>query len=77
MIKNFHFSNEWKVVSMAPQSWEDQSWGDVHPPINLNLIFSYILAMASRLNTLYGLKTLHVQSSRHVCYEILPVGTLC
>ena len=31
--------------------------GGVHPPINLEVFFSDILATASRLNTLYGLTT--------------------
>ena len=42
---------ERKVVSVAPQI----SRG----------VFSDILATASRLNTLYGIGTLYVQSSRH------------
>ena len=45
---------------MAPQR------GGVHPPINLEVFFTHILATATRLNTSYGLKTLHAQSSRHV-----------
>ena len=40
--------------------------GGVHPPINLEVFFTHILATASRLNTSYGLETLHTQSSRHV-----------
>ena len=60
MVKIFHFSDEWKVVSVAPQR------GDVHPPINLEVFFTHILATASRLNTSYGFETLHAQSSRHV-----------
>ena len=53
MVKIFHFSDEWKMVS-------------VEPSINLEVFFSDILATASRLNTYYGLETLHAQSSRHV-----------
>ena len=37
-----------------------------HPPINLEVFFTHILATATRLNTSYGLETLHAQSSRHV-----------
>ena len=40
--------------------------GGVHRPYKSRGVFTDILATASRLNTLYGLKTLHVQSSRHV-----------
>jgi len=40
--------------------------GGVHPPINLEVFFTHILATATRLNTSYGLETLHAQSSRHV-----------
>ena len=40
--------------------------GGVHPPINLEVFFTHILATATRLNTLYGLETLHSQLSRHV-----------
>ena len=36
------------------------------PSINPEVFFSDILATASRSNTLYGLETLYVQSSRHV-----------
>ena len=36
------------------------------PPINLEVFFTHILATATRLNTSYGLETLHAQSSRHV-----------
>ena len=60
MVKIFHFSDEWKVVSVAPQR------GGVHPPINLEVFFTHILATATRLNTSYGLETLHAQLSRHV-----------
>ena len=35
--------------------------GGCTPPINLEVFFSDILATASRLNTSYGLETLHVQ----------------
>ena len=49
MVKIFHFSDEWKVVSVAPQR------GDVH--INLEVFFTHILATATRLNTSYGLET--------------------
>ena len=45
LVKIFHFSDEWKVVSMAPPWGGHKSWG----------IYSDILAMASRLNTLYEL----------------------
>ena len=38
-------------------------WYTPHKSIG---IFTHILATASRLNTLYGLETLHAQSSRHV-----------
>ena len=61
MVEIFHFSDDWKVVPVAPQSG-----GGVHSPINLEVFFSDILATATRLNTLYGLETLHAQSSRHV-----------
>ena len=54
MVKIFHFSDERKVVSVYT------------PPINLEVFFTHILATATRLNTLYGLETLHAQSSRHV-----------
>merc|ERR1719494_345118 len=61
MVKIFHLSDEWKVVSVAPQR------GGVHPPsINLEVFFTHILATASRSNTSYCLETLHAQSSRHV-----------
>jgi len=40
--------------------------GGVHPPINLEVFFTHILATATRLNTSYGLETLHAQLSRHV-----------
>ena len=60
MVKIFHFSDEWKVVSVAPQR------GGVHPPINLEVFFTHILATATRLNTSYGLEILHAQLSRHV-----------
>ena len=50
MIKFFHFSDKWKVVSVAPQK------GLCTPHKSCN-IFSEILATASRLNTLYGLET--------------------
>ena len=43
IVKIFHFSDEWKVVSVAPK--------------NLEMFFSDILATASRSNTLYGLET--------------------
>ena len=36
------------------------------PPINLEVFFTHILATATRLNTSYGLETLHAQLSRHV-----------
>ena len=36
------------------------------PPINLEVFFSDILATASRLNILYGLGNLFIQSSRYV-----------
>ena len=55
MVKNFHFSDEWKVVSVAPQR------GGVQPPINLEVFFTHILATASRLNTSHGLENLHHQ----------------
>ena len=51
MIKIFHFSDEWKVVSVAPQR------GMYTPPINSEVFFIDILAMASALNTLFGLET--------------------
>ena len=51
MVKIFHFSDEWKVVSVAPLE------GGVHPFINLEVFFSDILATATKLNTLYGLET--------------------
>ena len=61
MVKIFHISDEWKVVSVAPQR------GGAHtPPINLEVVFTHILAAATRLNTSYGLETLHAQLSRHV-----------
>ena len=60
MIKIFDLSDEWMVVSVAPQR------GGVHPRINLEVFFTHILATASRLNTSYGLETLYAQSSRHV-----------
>ena len=60
MFKIFHFSDEWKVVSVAPQR------GGCTPPINLEVFFTHILATATRLNTSYGLETLQAQLSRHV-----------
>jgi len=59
MVKIFHFSDEWKVVSVAPRR-------GVYIPHKSRSVFSDILATASRLNTLYGLETWNVQSSRHV-----------
>ena len=67
MVQIFHFSDEWKMVSVAPQMG-----GCTLPPINLEVFFTDILATASRLNTSYGLESLHVQSSRHV--EITQKG---
>ena len=55
VVKIFRFSDEWKVVSVAPQR------EGVHPPINLEVFFTHILATATRLNTSYGLETLHAQ----------------
>ena len=46
MIKIFHSSDEWKVVSVA-----HQRGGGVHPPINLEVFFTHILATATKLNT--------------------------
>ena len=40
--------------------------GGCTPPKNLEVFFTHILATAARLNTSYGLETLHAQSSRHV-----------
>ena len=45
MVKLFHFSDKWKMVSVAPQR-------GVYTPINLGVFFSDILATATRLNTL-------------------------
>ena len=39
--------------------------GGCTPPINLEVFFTHILATATRLNTSYGLETLHAQLSRH------------
>ena len=58
MVKILHFSDEWKVVSVAPQRGT--------PPINLEVFFTHILATATRLNTSYGLESLHEELSRHV-----------
>ena len=38
--------------------------GGCTPPINLEVFFSDILATATRLNTLYGLETWYVQSTK-------------
>ena len=46
------------MVSVAHQR------GVYTPPINLEVFFTHILATATRLNTSYGLETLHSQSSR-------------
>ena len=62
MVKIFHFSDKWKVVYVAPQRGVYTPFS----PIKLEVFFSDILATASRLNTLYGLQTWYVQSSRHV-----------
>ena len=51
MVQIFHFSDEWKLVFVAPQR------GVYISPINLEVFFSDILATTTRLNTLYGLKT--------------------
>ena len=64
MVKIFHFSDEWKVVSVAPQRGGCK--GGIPPLINLEVFFTHILATATRLNTSYGLETLYAQSSRHV-----------
>ena len=56
MVKILHFSDEWKVVSVAPQRGVYTP-----PPINLEVFFTHILATATRLNTSYGLETLHAQ----------------
>ena len=53
MVKIFQMSGGWFP-------WHPK--GGCTTPINL----TDILATASRLNTLYGLETLHVQTSRHV-----------
>ena len=45
-FKFFTFSDKWKVVSVVSQR------GGVHPPINLEVFFTHILATATRLNTL-------------------------
>ena len=58
MVQIFHLSDEWKVVSVAPQRG-----GGCTPPINLEVFFTHILATATRLNASYGLETLHAQSS--------------
>ena len=60
MVNIFHFSDEWKVVSVAPQRE-----GCISPPISPEF-FSDILGTASRLNILYGLETWYAQLSRHV-----------
>ena len=45
MVKIFHFSNEWKVVSVAPKGGEG-----VHPPsMNLEVFLSDILATATKV----------------------------
>ena len=44
MVKNFQFSDEWKMVSVAPQM------GGVHPHKSRS-VFSDILATATKLNT--------------------------
>ena len=59
LIRIFHFSDRWKVVSVAPQR-------GVYNPHTSWAVFSDKLATASRLNTLYGLETWYVQSSRSV-----------
>ena len=46
--------------------WHPKGAGVYTPPINLEVFFTHILATATRLNTLYGLETLHAQLSRHV-----------
>ena len=61
MVKIFHFSDEWNDGFRGTPKG-----GGVHPPINLEVFFTHILATATRLNTSYGLETLHAQLSRHV-----------
>ena len=61
------------MVSVTPQ----RGW--VYPTlINLQVFFSDILATASRLSTLYGLETLHVQSSRHlgITQQVLGISEI-
>ena len=61
-------------LSQASDRWFSQAGGfrgtpkggGVHPPINLEVFFTHILATTSRLNTSYRLETLHAQTSRHV-----------
>ena len=62
LVKIFHFLDEWKMVSVAPQR-------RVYTPLNLEVYFSDIMVTASRLNTFCGLETLYVHSSRH--YRII------
>ena len=85
MVKIFHFSDEWKVVSVAPQR-EGVTPRGVYTPHKSRGVFSDILATAIRLNTLYGLETLYVQSPRRVLitkkvlrhirsiYDVINVG---
>ena len=59
-LKFFRFSDLSKVVSLAPQR------GRCTTPHKSKGVFSDILTTASRTNTLYGLETRYIQSSRHV-----------
>ena len=54
MVKILYFSDMWKVVSVAHQRV------GVHLEVNLEVFFPDILAIASRSNTLHGLKTWYV-----------------
>ena len=51
MVQMSHFSDKWKVVSVASQR------GGIHPPHKSRGVFSDILTTATRLNTFYVLET--------------------
>ena len=51
--------------------------GRVYTPINLEVFFLDILATARRLNNLYGLETLYVQSQNRYIHMIVTFWPIC